>query len=163
MTRRSAIALVLVGLALIVGLAACGDDDSSAGEGATTEATTTEATTTEGTTTSEDTTTSGDTTTGDDDDSEAASLEGETGPGFEIKLRQDGDDVQALEAGTYTLSVEDQSEMHNFRLIGPGVNEEVTDVPFVGERSVTVTLQAGTYTFQCDPHAEQMKGTFSVS
>jgi plastocyanin len=159
MTRRSAIALMLVGLALIVGLAACGDDDSSAGEGATTEATTTE-----GTTTSEDTTTSDDdTTTGDDDEAEGASLEGETGPGFEIKLRQDGDDVQTLEAGTYELSVEDQSEMHNFRLIGPGVDEEVTDVPFVGERSVTVTLQAGTYTFQCDPHAEQMKGTFTVS
>ena len=160
MTRRSAIALVLVGLALIVGLAACGeDDDPSAGEG-----TMTEATTTEGTTTSEDTTTSDDdTTTGDDDEAEAASLEGETGPGFEIKLRQDGDDVQTLEAGTYTLNVEDQSEMHNFHLIGPGVDEEVTDVPFVGERSVTVTLQAGTYTFQCDPHASQMKGTFTVS
>ena len=159
MTRRSAIALVLVGLALVVGLTACGgDDDSSAGEG------TTEATTTEGTTTSEDTTTSDDdTTTGDDDGSETASLEGETGPGFEIKLRQDGDDVQTLEAGRYTLSVEDQSEMHNFRLIGPGVDEEVTDVPFVGERSVTVTLQAGTYTFQCDPHASQMRGTFTVS
>lgn len=158
MTRRSAIALVLVGLALIVGLAACGeDDDSSAGEG-----TTTEATTTEGTTTSEDTTTSDDTTT-DDDGSEAASLEGETGPGFEIKLRRDGDDVQTLEAGTYTLNVEDQSEMHNFHLIGPGVDEEVTDVPFVGERSVTVTLQAGTYTFQCDPHVSQMSGTFTVS
>jgi plastocyanin len=158
MTRRSAVALVLIGLALIVGLAACGDDDSAAGEGATTEATTTE-----GTTTSEDTTTSDGTTTDDDDDSAAASLEGETGPGFEIKLRQDGDEVQTLEAGTYTLSVEDQSEMHNFHLIGPGVDEEVTDVPFVGERSVTVTLQAGTYTFQCDPHAEQMKGTFTVS
>jgi plastocyanin len=160
MTRRSAIALVLVGLALIVGLAACGeDDDPSAGEG-----TMTEATTTEGTTTSEDTTTSDDdTTTGDDDEAEAASLEGETGPGFEIKLRQDGDDVQTLEAGTYELSVEDQSEMHNFHLIGPGVDEEVTDVPFVGDRSVTVTLQAGTYTFQCDPHASQMKGTFTVS
>jgi plastocyanin len=160
MTRRSAVAVALIGLALIVGFTACGgDDDSSAGEG-----TTTEATTTEGTTTSEDTTTSDDdTTTGDDDGSEAASLEGETGPGFEIKLRQDGEDVETLEAGTYTISVEDQSEMHNFRLTGPGVNEEVTDVPFVGERSMTVTLQAGTYTFQCDPHAAQMNGTFTVS
>jgi plastocyanin len=162
MRRRSAIALVLVVTALVVGLAACGDDDSTAGEG-----TTTEATTTEGTTTTEDTTTEGtttdETTTGDDDGSEAAALEGETGPGFEIKLRQDGDDVQTLEAGTYTISVEDQSEMHNFRLMGPGVNEEVTGVSFVGERSVTVTLEAGTYTFQCDPHAAQMNGTFTVT
>ena len=31
--------------------------------------------------------------------------------------------------------------MHNFHLIGPGVDEEVTDVPFIGEKSVTVTLR----------------------
>ena len=35
--------------------------------------------------------------------------------------------------------------MHNFHLIGPGVDEEVTDVAFVGEKSVTVTLEPGTY------------------
>jgi plastocyanin len=29
---------------------------------------------------------------------------------------------------------------------------------------VTVTLQKGTYTYQCDPHASQgMKGTFEVT
>ena len=65
MPGKSAIALVLIGLALVVGLAACGsdDDDSSAGEGTTTQVTepaTTEETTTEETTTDE-------TTTGDDD------------------------------------------------------------------------------------------------
>ena len=27
--------------------------------------------------------------------------------------------------------------MHNFHLIGPGLDEEVTDVGFVGEKSVT--------------------------
>ncbi len=157
MPGKSAIALVLIGLALVVGLAACGsdDDDSSAGEGTTTQVT--EPTTTEGTTTDG-------TTTGDDDGSAQGELEGETGPGFEIKVREDGEDVESVSAGTYTLSVEDQSQMHNFRLIGPGVNEEVTDVPFVGEKSVTVTLQPGTYTFQCDPHAAQgMKGTFTVT
>jgi plastocyanin len=60
--------------------------------------------------------------------------------------------------------VEDKSDMHNFHLIGPGVDEEVTDVPFVGKKTVTVTLQKGTYTYQCDPHAASgMKGTFTVT
>ena len=139
----------LVAVALSLGVAACGgDDDSTAGDDTTTEQTTTEATT-------EETTTEG---------GASSALEGETGPGFEIKLRQDGEDVQSLSPGTYTISVEDQSDMHNFHLIGPGVDEEITEVPFEGEKSVTVTLQAGTYTFQCDPHASSgMKGNFTVS
>ena len=146
---RDVIALGFVAAALAVGTAACGDDEGGSAEGGQT--------TTEQTTTVEDTTTS-------DDGSATAALEGETGPGFEIEVRQDGADVETLSPGTYTLSVEDKSDMHNFHLIGPGVDEEVTDVPFVGEKSVTVTLQAGTYTYQCDPHASQgMKGTFTVS
>jgi plastocyanin len=69
-----------------------------------------------------------------------------------------------VKAGTYTLEVEDKSDQHNFHLIGPGVDEKVTDVPFVGDKSVTVTLQKGTYTYQCDPHASSgMKGTFTVN
>ena len=158
---RNVIAIGLVALALALGAAACGgdDDDSSAGGDTTTEQTTTVEDTTTG-----DTTT-GDTTTGDDGGGASRTLEGETGPGFEIKLRQDdGEDVQTVPAGSYTISVEDQSNMHNFHLIGPGVDEEITDVGFQGEKSVTVTLQPGTYTFQCDPHAAGgMKGTFTVS
>jgi plastocyanin len=161
---RDVIALGFVAAALAVGTAACGDDDEdSAGGGQTT---TEQVTTVEDTTTSEDTTTTTTTedTTTSDDGSATAALEGETGPGFEIEVRQDGADVETLSPGTYTLSVEDKSDMHNFHLIGPGVDEEVTDVPFVGEKSVTVTLQAGTYTYQCDPHASQgMQGTFTVS
>lgn len=153
---RHLIAFGLVALALALGAAACGgDDDDSAAGGDTT---------TEQTTTLEDTAT-GDTTTSDDDGGGASRmLEGETGPGFEIKLRQDSDDVRTVPAGSYTISIEDQSNMHNFHLIGPGVDEEITDVGFQGEKSVTVTLQPGTYTFQCDPHAGGgMKGTFTVS
>jgi len=156
---RNAIALGLVAAALAFGVAACGNDDddegSSAGGQTTTEQTTTEETTTVETTTSEDTTTS---------EGGSMALEGETGPGFEIEVEQDGEDADEVAAGTYTLSVEDKSDMHNFHLIGPGVDEEVTTVSFVGEKSVTVTLEAGTYTYQCDPHAASgMKGTFTVS
>jgi len=146
MTRRSAITLLMAAVALTFGVTACGGSSSSSGE-PTTAATSTES----GTTTSEGGSASG-------------TLEGETGPGFEIEVKQDGQDAETVKAGTYTLHVEDKSEMHNFHLIGPGVDEEVTDVPFVGEKSVTVTLEKGTYTYQCDPHASNgMKGTFTVT
>jgi plastocyanin len=145
-TRKTTSSLALAAVALAFGVTACGGDDSSSNGD-----TTTEAATTQGTTTSE---------TG----SASGTLEGETGPGFTIEVSQDGEDAETVKAGTYTLEVEDKSDMHNFHLIGPGVDEEVTDVPFVGEKSVTVTLQKGTYTYQCDPHAASgMKGTFTVT
>jgi plastocyanin len=94
----------------------------------------------------------------------SADLEGEVGPGFEIEVKQNGKDAESISAGTYTLEVEDKSDIHNFHLIGPGVDEMVTEVPFKGEKTVTVTLQKGTYTYQCDPHASGgMKGTFEVT
>jgi plastocyanin len=151
MKRNLAIAL-LIGVALTFAVTACGGDDSSSSDGTTTEATTTEGTTTEGTTTE------------GGGGSASGTLKGETGPGFTIEVSMDGEDAESIPAGTYTLDVEDKSDMHNFHLIGPGVDEEVTDVPFVGEKSVTVTLEPGTYTYQCDPHAANgMKGTFAVT
>ncbi len=90
-------------------------------------------------------------------------LDGEVGPGFTIEVKQDGKDAETVKAGTYTLKVEDRSDQHNFHLIGPGVDEAVTAVPFKGEKTDTVTLKPGTYTYQCDPHAANgMKGTFTV-
>ena len=77
---------------------------------------------------------------------------------------QNGKDAESVKAGTYTLKVEDKSDAHNFHLIGPGVDKVVTDVGFVGDKTVTVTLKKGTYTYQCDPHASSgMKGTFEVT
>ena len=84
------------------------------------------------------------------------------GPGFTITLTQGGKKVTALKAGTYTIRVVDKSNIHNFHLIGPGVNK-MTTVPFVGNQSWTVTLKKGTYTFVCDPHKAFMKGSFTVS
>ena len=98
------------------------------------------------------------------DASASAELDGEVGPGFEIEVKQHGEDAESVSAGTYTLKVEDKSSSHNFHLIGPGVDEEVTTVPFTGDKEVTVTLKPGTYTYQCDPHAGSgMKGTFEVT
>ncbi len=141
MNRRTLIAILLVGAALVLGATACGGSDSSS-SGETTEATTT----TEG------------------GPSTSAELDGEVRPGFTIEVSQNGEDAESIKAGTYTLKVEDKSSAHNFHLIGPGVDETVTEVPFEGEKTVTVKLEKGTYTYQCDPHASSgMKGTFEVT
>ena len=149
MIRKTTIALFLIGAALALGATACGGgSSSSSGETTSTEAiTTTEAaTTTEG------------------GASTSAELDGEVGPGYDIEVKQNGEDAESVKAGTYTLKVEDKADIHNFHLIGPGVDKEVTSVPFQGEQTVTVTLKPGTYTYQCDPHASQgMKGTFEVT
>ena len=79
-------------------------------------------------------------------------------------MKQNGQDAESVKAGTYTLKVEDKADIHNFHLIGPGVDKEVTSVPFQGDQTVTVKLEPGTYTYQCDPHASAgMKGTFEVT
>jgi plastocyanin len=143
-------AILGAALALVLGAAACGGGGSS--EETTTEQATTEQTTTEG---------GGG---GGGGGSASGTLEGETGPGFEIEVKQNGEDAESVKAGTYTLKVEDKSASHNFHLTGPGVDEKVTDVGFVGDKTVTVTLKKGTYTYQCDPHASSgMKGTFEVT
>ena len=84
------------------------------------------------------------------------------GPGFNISLTDAaGNAVTALKPGTYTVTVRDRSDEHNFHLRGPGVNE-TTDVEFVGERTWTITVSAGTYTYVCDPHSTAMRGSFTV-
>ena len=90
-------------------------------------------------------------------------LKGETGPGFDIEVTRGGKDVKTLRRGTYRIVVEDKSSIHNFHLIGPGVNKK-TSVGFEGKRTWTVRLKKGRYTYQCDPHATRgMKGSFRVT
>jgi plastocyanin len=90
-------------------------------------------------------------------------LTGEVGPGFSIELKLAGKDVKTLKAGTYTIKVQDKSAIHDFHLVGPGVNKTTT-VPFTGKQTWTVTFKPGTYTYKCDPHAARgMKGTFKVT
>jgi plastocyanin len=139
MIRGTTSALIFAGVALALGATACGGGSSS---GETTEA----ATTSEG------------------GAAASGTLDGETGPGYTIEVKQNGEDAETVKAGTYTLKVEDKSDAHNFHLIGPGVDNTVTEVPFVGDKTVTVTLKKGTYTYQCDPHAARgMKGSFTVT
>ena len=132
----------VVGLAVLaLALAGCGGSDDEAS--GTTEMTTTTETT--------DTTASGTT------------LTASVGPGFEISLTDaSGNDVSTLTAGTYTIDVDDQSDAHNFHLTGTGV-DEMTDVGGTGTDTWTVTFEAGSYHFQCDPHASTMNGDFDVT
>jgi hypothetical protein len=90
-------------------------------------------------------------------------LHGSVGPGFTISLNdEDGKPVTDLRPGTYWLTVEDKSNHHNFHLLGPGLNDVVTTVPFTGTVTVKIHLSHGEYTFQCDPHANIMHGSFDV-
>jgi plastocyanin len=89
-------------------------------------------------------------------------LTGTVGPGFTISLKHEGETVKKLSPGMYTLTVQDKASIHDFHLMGPGVNKVVTTVPFTGTKTVTVTLKKGKYTYQCDPHSTAMRGTFTV-
>ena len=129
---RSRAALLILLVVLGLAVAGCGGDDDEA-------TTTTEASTDAG------------------GSGGGTALNGSVGPGFEISL----DGTDGLTAGSYTLVVDDQSSAHNFHLTGPGV-EVSTDVGAEGEESFDIELQAGEYTFVCDPHASQMRGSFTV-
>jgi hypothetical protein len=135
----------VVGLAaLALALAGCGGSDDEASE------TTTETTTSE-------------TTTATDVPETGLVLQGSVGPGFEISLTtDDGGAVGTLAPGSYTLLTDDQAEIHNFHLTGPGVDVD-TGVSETGTNSFDVDLVSGTYTFVCDPHASTMNGSFEAS
>lgn len=90
-------------------------------------------------------------------------LNASVGPGFEISLTtEDGEPVDTLAAGSYTLLTSDQSDIHNFHLTGDGVEVD-TGVSESGTSSFDVDLSSGTYTFVCDPHASSMSGSFEIS
>ena len=84
------------------------------------------------------------------------------GPGFNISLKNaDGTGVSHLDPGSYDVTVTDNSIEHNFHLSGPGVDQK-TDVEGMGTVNWTVTITDGTYTFICDAHPTQMKGSFTA-
>ena len=63
-----------------------------------------------------------------------------------------GQIVKTLKPGTYSFAVADKSNIHSFTIKGPGVNNVGTSVPFIGNKTVMVTLKKGTYTFYCTLH-----------
>jgi plastocyanin len=89
-------------------------------------------------------------------------LNATSGPGFSISMKKGGKKLTSLKAGKVKIVVKDLSNIHNFHLIGPGVNKK-TGVGAKGTFTWTVTLKKGTYKFLCDPHAAIMKGSFKVT
>lgn len=137
----------LLALVLIAGLTGCGGDDDAEGVA-----------------------------TGTDDSPPAAASPSATAGGsgavagatpLMASVGQDGDpdafvltlkdasgaDVTTLPAGEYEVQVSDPSTIHNVHLTGSGV-DETTSVPETEDVTWTVTLEAGTYTVVCDPHAK---------
>lgn len=93
------------------------------------------------------------------------SLVGEVGKNdaFAISLSDDqGNPITNLAAGTYKLTVHDDSSIHDFHLTGPAVSV-LTSVGDKVVKTFTLTFKPGSYTFVCDPHASQMNGHFTVS
>jgi hypothetical protein len=89
-------------------------------------------------------------------------FEGTVGPGATITLqRANGSPVRHASPGAHRFAISDRSAVHNFHLIGPGVSRK-TGIAFIGSRTWTVTLQAGTYRFRCDAHPRTMHGRFLV-
>lgn len=136
---------VVVGLVVAaLAMAGCGGSDDNAS----------------GTTETETTTTTSTSQTGG---GTGTVLKGSVGPGFDISLSTaDGQSVDTLAPGSYTLEVDDQSDIHNFHLTGDGVDVS-TDVGSTGTESFDITVTSGTYTFVCDPHSSTMHGNFEVS
>jgi len=91
-------------------------------------------------------------------------LTASVGPGATISLRTSrGARVSRLKAGRYRIVVRDRSSMHNFHLLGLGVNKKTT-VGFRGTVTWTVSFRKGRiYRFRCDPHAARMRGSFRAT
>ena len=87
----------------------------------------------------------------------ANALTGTDGPGFTITM-----DKSTVKAGTYTITIHDRSNIHDFHLTGPGVDKK-TSVPAVSTTKWTVKLKKGTYRFVCDPHKTIMHGVLTVT
>ena len=95
---------------------------------------------------------------------DSPTLTGDVGAGgsFTISLKApDGTPIKNVDPGTYTLVARDHSDIHSFHLFGPGGVDVATDIGLVENKTFTVTLVKGTYTFMCDAHPS-MKGTFTV-
>jgi plastocyanin len=90
-------------------------------------------------------------------------LNGTVGPGYTITLKQNGKLVKTLKAGTYKLVIADKAHIHAFSLDGPhGYAKDFTPVQFVGTKTFTVKLKAGSYKYYCPPHESIMFGRFKV-
>jgi hypothetical protein len=73
-----------------------------------------------------------------------------------------GAPITDLPSGIYLIEVHDYSSLHNFHLLGPGVDRS-TDVGFVGTVVWPVFFRwKERYRYQSDPYSFQVRGTFTT-
>jgi len=85
------------------------------------------------------------------------------GPGNTISLkRPSGAVLKTTKAGVYSITVRDRSRLHNFHLVGKGVNRRSA---LVGLATLTwkVKLSAGTLRFFSDKSPKTVKGSVKVT
>jgi plastocyanin len=94
-------------------------------------------------------------------------LKGVVGPGYTIKLTKGGKKVKSLKAGKYKFVISDKSSIHNFTVerekpSKPKIEKHLTSTPFMGSKTVVMTLKPGSWSFYCSNHEAQMHGDFAV-
>jgi len=92
-------------------------------------------------------------------------LRGTVGPNFTITLKRNGKRVTTLKPGKYRLVVADKASFHSFELeqeSGGTFDRDVTEVSFVGTKTITVTLKKGKWKYYCEVHESSMFGFFTV-
>jgi hypothetical protein len=73
-----------------------------------------------------------------------------------------GSRVRDIDAGTYVIEVRDRSRLHNFRLIGPGV-ERRTDIQDTGTVTWTVTFRdQSVYEYFSESFPSEMYDSFTT-
>ena len=82
---------------------------------------------------------------------------------FKISLTSNGKVVKTLKAGTYTVTIQDDSTIHNYELDGPNSKSwTFTSVGFKGTKTLTLKLAKGKYKAYCSPHESLMFQHFTV-
>jgi hypothetical protein len=90
-------------------------------------------------------------------------LTGTVGPGYTINLKTSGKVVKTLKAGPYKVVIHDMASIHGWSLDGPhGFAKDISPVPFVGTKTVTLKLKAGRYKAYCPSHESTMFQHFTV-
>lgn len=85
------------------------------------------------------------------------------GPKATISLRRaTGAVIKTLKAGSYTITVRDRTKVHNFHLVGKGVNRK-TGKAALGTFTWNVKLSKGVLRFFSDQSPTKVKGQLTVN
>ena len=69
--------------------------------------------------------------------------------------------LKTIEAGTYAIAVRDRSKLHNFHLVGKGVNRK-SGLAATGTQTWQVTLGKGALRFFSDRSPQTVRGSLLV-